>query len=216
MASGVQAQRDQREGDDDRRFHGARQHLVVLAQHPERVDRRGLDRRIEAVRTNVRPQRRAEQTAIPAGVHEPGKQLRIRAPAVGQRGQSHHGVARPAAIDVDLGRQVVGQGEIRIQLEGAPQGGLGTNQVLLAAGADLADAPEQTAQPRPGRRIAGIFIERLLVEIAGDPPALRISRQLVGAEVVPRRPGQSPARRARAFAARARRAAARAIRRCDG
>ena len=46
-------------------------HTGVVAQHPERVNRRRLDRGIEATRPHIRLQRRAEQAAVSAGVASP-------------------------------------------------------------------------------------------------------------------------------------------------
>ena len=147
------------------------------------MDRRRLDRRIEAARPHVRSQRRAEQAAVAAGVDEPGEQLRIRAPAARLAEQPHHRVARAPAVDVDLRHQVVGQRQIRIQLEGALQRGLRAREVALAAAAELADQPVQTAEPRPRRRIAGIFLrapagrDRARSPSSSDPSASSFARR---------------------------------------
>ena len=107
----------------------------------------------------VRQQRRAEQTAVPAGVDEAGKQLRIGAPAGGLAEQPHHRVARAAAIDVELRGEVVRQRQIGIQLERAMQCVLRAREVLAAAAAKLADEPPDASEraPTPAH--------------SGDPPA---------------------------------------------
>ena len=195
-------ERHEGEGDHDRCFHLARQHGLVLAQHPERVDHRRLDRRD---RDGVPPRPRA--ATRPAG-RSTGRRRRGRrtAPDPCSGGWPGRGASpSPRARARDRCRvcavRLCANGRSGFNSRARCSAASARARSSLAAAAKLADQAADTAEPRPRGRIARIFLHGLLVEIARDRPALRIRGELVGAQVSIRTIGRSPARRARAAAA---------------
>ena len=89
----------------------------------------------------------------------------------------------PARFRLEMGRELVGDGEIGIQLEGTTEGRLRPDPVPFRVFDVLADQAVSPAQPRPGGREGRVFVEGLQVEVSGHRHLLVAEARVVATQV---------------------------------
>ena len=123
------------------------------------------------------PQKRSAVTSA-------GEDVRIVAAARDAVEEAQHRFARAASAGrLELRVCVVRDRQLGIELQRALRRRLGERVVLHAVVAVLAEEEVDAREPRPGRRVARVFIERAEVEIARDRPRLGRFALLSGAQV---------------------------------
>ena len=133
---------------------------IDVPRHQQRLLEARGDVRVEPACLGVRGNRLVVQTAVAAGVHQPGEQLRIVAVTVGLAEQADERSLCLTDVGLEVRVELVRDRQVRIELEGAAQGLLGT---LLAIGRCRrctcrsrgdsgrgAPMPERSPGPAPG------------------------------------------------------------------
>ena len=117
------------------------QQAIIITQLPIGVLDRSDDVAIELSGALVGCYRGLEETAESASLDQCGKDLGAGVSGARALEQTHHRVLRPALVDLQKRVQIVGDGQLRVQLQGSLEALLGLSNVLFPIFAAFADQP---------------------------------------------------------------------------
>src|SRR5215472_9663714 len=123
---------------------------LIVSQHEVSVRHGGGNLRIEAARLLMRRHRRLKQTAVAAHMGQTGEEFGIISPPLRAFQQSLHRVQRPPLIDLEVGIEIVRQGQIGIQPERRLEGVVSRLKAFLRPKVVFVPEPAGPSQARPG------------------------------------------------------------------